>query len=282
MSTTISIGTAKIGFIGVGRYASALLDGILSSQANAGPVANRLTVYVHDRAPERATTFSERFPSVVRVCRTAKEVVEQSDLHVVGVPSSALSNLFSEIGLDHPSPHNPKEQFVFMDGHEGIDALASAGGFAYGKVMFNEWVRITRGVVAFWPGSLDQRHVEFLKSLLNPLGTVWIAREPHLLQVVRATAGCGNGVLTELLVAMQGAFSELGLTKTQADESIRSIVTGLHSYLERGGDVSRLAESTCSGGNSLMRALLDSPNRATAKSAVSEWMMSIQKQLPHI
>ncbi len=192
MSTTISIGTAKIGFIGVGRYASALLDGILSSQANAGPVANRLTVYVHDRAPERATTFSERFPSVVRVCRTAKEVVEQSDLHVVGVPSSALSNLFSEIGLDHPSPHNPKEQFVFMDGHEGIDALASAGGFAYGKVMFNEWVRITRGVVAFWPGSLDQRHVEFLKSLLNPLGTVWIAREPHLLQVVRATAGCGN------------------------------------------------------------------------------------------
>jgi len=258
----------RIGFIGIGTYGGALLDGILmaASQHDDHPIAE---ICIYDIDKKRIQKYRDQPSPLVVIAKNGKEVLDKCDLHVVGVNSSQLPGLFDELGLHEVSTYSVTEEFLFMDGCNQVESLTKSGCLKYGKIMFTPWTRYCQGIVGFFPGMLEPKTVGLLEQLLPMLGKVWIAESPSFLQLIRATAGTSTGLSGKVFTSFRDSFIQMGLTQEQADQALISLVRGLAIYLEDGGKIEQLAGNVCSSENSLTKIMLDSP-----------YVTTIEEQIP--
>ncbi len=208
---------AKIGFVGAGQMAQALIGGLL--QEGIRPE----TLYLFSRTPERRERVAARFgitplPSVGKLilrCETVVLAVKPQQLREAVAPIASLEE-------------TPRRLLISVAAGIPTETLQRwLGAPAIVRAMPNTPVRVGCGVTGLYatPAVLPEQK-QLAAKLFGSVGeVVWVDREP-LLDVVTALSGSGPAYLFYLMEALEEVGRELGLDREVAHLLVSRTVLG--------------------------------------------------------
>jgi len=238
--------TLKIGFIGGGNMATALIGGL----------ANKLTsgnhIHVVDRSPEALQKLSQQFGVT-----TAPQIgtpIAQSDVIVLAVKPQQMKEVIAEL-----RPHIGSQLVLSIAaGIRAVDLSRWLNGHqAIVRTMPNTPALIGKGItgmVALSGVSAQQR--DAADAIMRAVGaTVWLDDEA-LIDPVTAVSGSGPAYVFYFIEAMQQAALEMGLTAEQGTQLAIATFVGASELAAQSSDpIAVLRERVTSKGGTTYAAL---------------------------
>lgn len=239
--------TLKIGFIGGGNMATALIGGL----------ANKLTasknIHVIDRSPEALQKLSQQFG--VTTAQQIDAEIAQSDVIVLAVKPQQMKEVIEELRpyiksqlvLSIAAGIRAVDLSRWLDGHTAIVRTMPNTPALIGKGI--------TGMVALDGVSPQQR--EAANAIMRAVGaTVWLDDEA-LIDPVTAVSGSGPAYVFYFIEAMQQAAQEMGLSAEQGTQlAIATFVGASELAAQSSEPVSLLRERVTSKGGTTYAALM--------------------------
>ncbi|MEY9259264.1 pyrroline-5-carboxylate reductase [Brevibacterium epidermidis] len=215
----------RIGFIGVGEIASAMVEGLADSEAKAD-----LQIFLSPRNADRAAKLSESIESAT-VCRSNQDVVDRSDLIVLAVLPQQTDAVLDELDI-------PAEK-TLVSAVAGVSTITLKANLPHSptivRVIPLPAVRERKGVTAVYPAN------DAVEELLNHLGGSVIAADETMFSTLSAVTATMSAhfaflqTITAWLVArgwdqadadhfIRGQFVGLGTTLAQTTDPIDDLV----------------------------------------------------------
>jgi pyrroline-5-carboxylate reductase len=239
--------TLKIGFIGGGNMATALIGGL----------ANKLTagkhIHVVDLNPDALQKLSDQF-SVTTAQQIGPEIVP-CDVIVLAVKPQQMKDVVAQL-----RPHI-KSQLVLSiaAGIRAIDLSRWLDGHqAIVRTMPNTPALIGKGITGMVAmQGVTQAQREAADAIMKAVGaTVWLDDE-SLIDPVTAISGSGPAYVFYFIEAMQQAAQEMGLTAEQGTQlAIATFVGASQLAADSTEPVSVLRERVTSKGGTTYAALM--------------------------
>jgi pyrroline-5-carboxylate reductase len=215
----------RIGFIGVGEIASAMVEGLADSEAKAD-----LQLFLSPRNTERSKNLADSIESAT-VCESNQDVVDRSDLVVLAVLPQQSEAVLDEL-------HVPAEK-TLVSAVAGVSTDVLSAHLPHSPTIMRiiplPAVRERKGVTAMYPAN------DTVEELLGRLGGSVTAADETMfstLSAVTATMSTHFAFLQTITAWLvdrgwdqadadhfiRGQFVGLGTTLAQTDDSIGDLV----------------------------------------------------------
>ncbi len=190
----------RIGFIGSGNMAQAMIKGMLESQLT---VADHL--FVSNRTPGKLMKMSENYK--VNVCQTNEELVEKCDIIILAVKPQDLIAAIEPIAQ------------IFLDKQVVISLAAGITMQTLEKhlpqcrvvrLMPNTPAIIGRGTLGFFMNEPDEGLETLIEDLFSPLGSVMKLQDEDQFEAFMIACSSGTGFVFELMTYWQEWIEEHG------------------------------------------------------------------------
>lgn len=237
----------KIGFIGGGNMASALIGGL------AGKLTAGANIHVVDLNAEALANMAQKFG--VTTAQQIDAKVAQCDVVVLAVKPQQMRDVAKQL-----QPHISRQLVLSIAA--GIRAADLSRWLGDHRVivrsMPNTPALIGRGItglVAMDGVSQEQR--DAADAILRAVGaTVWLDDE-GLIDAVTAVSGSGPAYIYYFIEAMQQAAVELGLSAEQGIQLAKATFVGASQLAEQSSEpVSVLRDRVTSKGGTTYAALM--------------------------
>ena len=236
----------KIGFIGGGNMASALIGGL------AGRLTPGGNIHVVDLNAEALTRLQQQFG--VRIAQRIDAQLQRCDVLVLAVKPQQMKDVVTQL-----RPHVGSQLVLSIAaGIRGVDLARWLGGHrAIVRTMPNTPALVGKGItgmVALDGVSDEQRAAA--DAILQAVGdTVWLDDEA-LIDSVTAISGSGPAYVFYFIEAMQQAAQEMGLSAEQGNRLAMATFVGAAELAARSPEpVSVLRERVTSKGGTTYAAL---------------------------
>ena len=228
----------KLGFIGTGNMASAIMGGIIKNQLISADEIIGADVYASSR--EKA---KEQFG--IHVTADNHEVVENADVVVLSVKPQFYEEVICEI-----------RDFVRAD--QIVITIAPGKTLAWLAEKFDKGVKLVRtmpntpalvgaGMTAMCPNEhMTEEEINYVRMLLGSFGRVEIVTE-RLMDTVVSVSGSSPAYVFMMIDAMADAAVSGGMPRTQAYQFAAQAVMGsAKMVLETGKHPGELKDMVCS------------------------------------
>jgi pyrroline-5-carboxylate reductase len=236
----------KIGFIGGGNMAAALIGGL------AGKLTTGGNIHVIDPNADALAKLTQQFG--VSTSSLVDAVIAQADVIVLAVKpqqmkevaAALLPQLRAQLVLSIAAGIRAADLSRWLNGHQAIVRSMPNTPALIGKGI--------AGMVAMTGVTPEQR--EIADAILRSVGaTVWLADEA-LIDPVTAISGSGPAYVFYFIEAMQQAAVEMGLTAEQGTQLAIATFTGASQLAAQATEpVSVLRERVTSKGGTTYAAL---------------------------
>ncbi len=250
----------KIGFIGGGNMAAALIGGL------AGKLTEGKNIHVVDIVPESLEKLQQRFG--VTASAQADAALAQCDVIVLAVKPQQMREVVGKI-----KPFISQQLILSIAaGIRSVDLSRWLGGHqAVVRAMPNTPALIGKGITGMvaMPGvSAEQRAAA--DAILRAAGaTMWLDDE-DLIDPVTAVSGSGPAYVFYFMEAMQQAATELGLTAEQGVELAKATFAGAVELAIRSPEpLALLRERVTSKGGTTYAALTSMENAGVRQDIVT-------------
>lgn len=253
----------KLGFIGTGNMASAIMGGIIKNQIIPADEIIGADIF----APGRERV-KEQFG--IHVTDSNKEVVEKSEVIILSVKPQFYESVIHEIR------DIIKEEQVII-------TIAPGKTLAWLTEQFGKAVKIVRtmpntpamvgaGMTAACPNEhMSDKETAYILTLLESFGRVEIVPE-HLMDVVVSVSGSSPAYIFMLIEAMADAAVSGGMPRAQAYQFAAQAVLGsAKMILDTGKHPGELKDMVCSPAGTTIEAVRTLEERGF-RSAVFEAM----------
>jgi pyrroline-5-carboxylate reductase len=196
----------KIGFIGAGNMARALIGGLISS----GIPGNN--IFSYDRDATRLESLCR--DSAILAAANNQQLVEQCDVVVLAVKPQAMHTMISALQLGSHTP-------LFLSIAAGLRTPALCQWFGRDvplvRAMPNTPALVRAGATALFANSaVNETQREIAETIMRAVGiTLWLEDESQL-DAVTAVSGSGPAYFFYLMEAMEQAGIQLGLSAEAA------------------------------------------------------------------
>ena len=237
----------KLGFIGTGNMASAIMGGIIKNQLISADEIIGADVYASSR--EKA---KEEFG--IHVTADNHEVVENADVIVLSVKPQFYEEVICEI-----------RDFVRAD--QIVITIAPGKTLAWLAEKFDKGVKLVRtmpntpalvgaGMTAMCPNEhMTEEEINYVRMLLGSFGRVEIVTE-RLMDTVVSVSGSSPAYVFMMIEAMADAAVSGGMPRTQAYQFAAQAVMGsAKMVLETGKHPGELKDMVCSPGGTTIEAV---------------------------
>lgn len=237
----------KLGFIGTGNMASAIMGGIIKNQLISADEIIGADVYASSR--EKA---KEEFG--IHVTADNHEVVENADVVVLSVKPQFYEEVICEI-----------RDFVRAD--QIVITIAPGKTLAWLAEKFDKGVKLVRtmpntpalvgaGMTAMCPNEhMTEEEINYVRMLLGSFGRVEIVPE-RLMDTVVSVSGSSPAYVFMMIEAMADAAVSGGMPRTQAYQFAAQAVMGsAKMVLETGKHPGELKDMVCSPGGTTIEAV---------------------------
>lgn len=237
--------SARIGFIGGGNMATALIEGL-----QRHPASGR-RIFVADPNADRREALRQQYG--VMVTADNHEAASEAEVIVLAVKPAAVP------AVAHALCRQLRPEQLVVSVAAGVTAPALqrwlGGHAAVVRAMPNTPAMVGCGATGlFAPEGLSTAHRDMAESLMRSVGLVqWVADE-SLMDAVTALSGSGPAYVFLVMEAMQSAAEQLGLPTDSARLLTLETVFG----------AARLAMSA-SEPPAVLRARVTSPNGTTER-----------------
>ena len=236
----------KIGFIGTGVMAGAIINRILSAIDTLDLSSNEIIAY--DLDENKLNEFANK--GVVKGSST-NEIFENANIVVLGVKPQ----YYAEI-LSNTSTINAKTIISIMAGVK-IATLRNYLGNEVGitRIMPNTPCTIGKGVMAVTFDKCANETQSFILSLLNTCGTTLVIEESKF-DAVTSISGSGPAYVYAFADAMVKSGVKGGLTEEESKLLTLKTLEGSASYAGVAEyELSTLVERVCSKGGTTIEAI---------------------------
>jgi len=222
----------KIGFIGAGNMAEAVIRGLL----NAGFVEAK-SLLASDLMPERLETLHARFK--IRAAADNREVARKCDVLVLAVKPQNMQEVCLEIQdlVTDKKLVISVAAGVTLDTIEGFLQIGQKKKISVIRTMPNTPAVVQEGVTALAPGRhVTRSDLQVAHRIFEAIGKTVDVAEMHL-DAVTGLSGSGPAYIYTIIEALSDAGVKAGLSRDVADIlSIQTVlgsakmaqVTGLH------------------------------------------------------
>lgn len=237
----------KLGFIGTGNMASAMIGGILENQ-----IVSADEVIGSNRGLQKRESVKEQFG--IYVTENNKEVAEKADIIVLSVKPQFYEEVICEI-----------RDAVRAD--QIVITIAPGKTLAWLAEKFGKEVKIVRtmpntpalvgaGMTAMCPNEhMTEEETAYVRSLLESFGRVEVVAE-CLMDVVVSTSGSSPAYVFMMIEAMADAAVSGGMPRAQAYQFAAQAVMGsAKMVLETGKHPGELKDMVCSPGGTTIEAV---------------------------
>ncbi|GGC15340.1 pyrroline-5-carboxylate reductase [Oxalicibacterium flavum] len=236
----------KIGFIGGGNMAAALIGGL------AGKLTAGANIHVVDLHAETLQRLQQKFG--VSTAQAIDAAVAGSDVIVLAVKPQQMKEVAAQL-----APHVGSQLVLSIAaGIRAADLSRWLGGHqAIVRTMPNTPALIGKGVTGMVAtAGVSQAQRAVADAILHAVGeTVWLDDEA-LIDPVTAVSGSGPAYVFYFLEAMQQAAQEMGLSAEQGNALAIATFTGAAQLAAQSSDpVSVLRERVTSKGGTTYAAL---------------------------
>lgn len=238
--------SVRIGFIGTGRMASALIGGILSNG-----------LYSRDEiigcAPSEGTRNRISSEFGIKMYESAAEVAKLTDFLVLGVKPVQVESLFTEEGLELGASH------LVMSIVAGVKISTLMGyvpDVKIVRVMPNHCCLVGAGAAGYskGPGVTDEG-LEKVRLILESSGYAVEVEEKDL-DAVTGLAGSSPAFMYMILDAMADVGQEYGIPRRKALElSAQSMLGAANMILNTDRTPDELVDNVCSPGGTTIEGV---------------------------
>ena len=228
----------KLGFIGCGEMASAIIKGIL----NTG-FLHTLDIHATTRTDKSASTKSKDLK--IRVITNNKDVAKESEIIVLATKPKQIEEVLTEI----KDEVNGKLIISIAAGvsTQKIEKIADKSPVI--RVMPNTPMLVSEGMCGICLGKLaTEKDEEFVTKLLSNVGKVICVSEEQL-DIVTAISGSGPAFFYQIFEDMAQAGAKLGLDYEKALElAVQTAIGSAKMTLNRKSSMTDLISSVATKG----------------------------------
>ncbi|MGV4319786.1 pyrroline-5-carboxylate reductase [Bacillus mojavensis] len=216
----------KIGFVGAGSMAEAMINGFLQSG-----ITKPENIYITNRSnEERLNELKEMYG--VRPCRDKSEFFTQTDIVVLAFkPKDAAES------IDSIRSYMKDQLVISVLAGLTIETIQHYFGrkLAVIRVMPNTSAAIRKSATGFSVSAeASQDDITAATALLETIGDATLVEELHL-DAVTAIAGSGPAYLYRYIEAMEKAAQTVGLEEETAKKLILQTMAGATDMLRQSG-----------------------------------------------
>lgn len=237
----------KIGFIGSGNIAYAIVKGLVDNFPNIHE-----KIFVSDRSMEKAEVFSKNFG--VHKINSNKEVVEACDIILLTVKPDVYHQVLEEI----------KD---FVTENQVIVSVAAGTSIDYIEGFFDKPIKVVRtmtntsvlvgeGMTALTSNSqVSQEELEEVSQIFKSIGRIDIIKEEQF-DVVTAISGSSPAYVYMFIEALADGGVLEGMPREKAYQYAAQAVLGAAKMvLETGKHPGELKDMICSPGGTTIEAV---------------------------
>ena len=237
----------KLGFIGTGNMASAMMGGILNNQ-----ILSVDEVMGSNPGSQKRESVKKQFG--IYVTADNNEVVEKADVIVLSVKPQFYEEVISEIR-------------EFIRENQIVITIAPGKTLAWLTEKFGKEVKLVRtmpntpalvgaGMTAMCPNEhMTEEEIAYVRTLLKSFGRVEIVPE-RLMDTVVSISGSSPAYVFMMIEAMADAAVSGGMPRAQAYQFAAQAVMGsAKMVLETGKHPGELKDMVCSPGGTTIEAV---------------------------
>ncbi len=253
----------KLGFIGTGNMASAIMGGIIKNQ-----IIPAEEIIGSDLSSAGRIRIKEQFG--IHVTDSNREVVKKAEVIVLSVKPQFYANVIKEIREDVKD----SQIIITIAPGKTLSWLSEQFGKAIKivRTMPNTPAMVSAGMTAACPNEhLTKEETSYVCSLLESFSKVEIVPE-HLMDVVVSVSGSSPAYVFMFIEAMADAAVSGGMSRAQAYEFAAQAVLGsAKMVLDTGKHPGELKDMVCSPAGTTIEAVRTLEERGF-RSAVFEAM----------
>jgi pyrroline-5-carboxylate reductase len=207
---------SKIGFIGSGNMAEALIRGILAAKLYAPR-----DVLISDVRPDRLDALHGEY-GVSPVANNV-ELASEADVLVLAVKPQNFKQVLGEIG------DAVRKDALVISIAAGITTArisAALGDAEVIRVMPNTPALIGQGAAAMYSSNASSRSMEVAQKIFSAVGKVVVVADESLIDAVTAVSGSGPAYFFLLMEAMIESAKGLGLSDDVARTLVQQTAKG--------------------------------------------------------
>ena len=267
----------RVGFIGSGNLAEALIKGILAS----GTVS-AARLFASDRVAKRLLYIAEKYE--IKVLNKNFELAREADIIILSVKPGDVESVLKEIAPEFAQEHGAgKSEKLLISTAAGVTTesiighLRDAGledRLSVIRVMPNTPVMVSEGATAIAPApGVQEHHIEAARELFGSVGVTVLVEDEGLMNTVTGLSGSGPAYVFRILEAMVEAGVEGGLSEDVASTlAIQTMLGASRLALESEKGLNELRKMVSSpGGTTIegLKKLEEADIVTTIKSAVA-------------
>jgi len=233
----------KIGFIGIGKMGSILMDGFL----NSGLVSkNNVLAYDSDQKKNKSASKKG-----IKIALNNSQLVSNSDLIFLAVKPQVMQTVLDEI-----SNVSQGKLFVSIAAGVSIKKIEKKLKGRVIRVMPNTLCAIQQGVSAYSLGKkATKKDDQQVERLLKTLGTTIKVNEKQL-DAVTGLSGSGPAYIYYIIKSLAEAGKEEGLSEETALKLAAQTAKGAAEMIQKTGKKPhQLIEDVCSPGGTTIEGL---------------------------
>ncbi len=207
---------SKIGFIGAGNMATAIIGGIIEAKVFAAG-----KVFVYDILQEKLSDLHKQFG--VKATDSVKELVESADTIVLSVKPQTFVDVLEGI-----KDHVHKDQTIISIA-AGITTAKIAKFLPNNtiiRVMPNTPALVGEGAAALYSGNASMLTMDSAVQIFEAVGIAVVVETEGLIDAVTAVSGSGPAYYFKLMEAMVAAGVKLGLDEEIAKKLVLQTAKG--------------------------------------------------------
>jgi len=253
----------RIGFVGGGNMAEALIRGLL--QASVMPAR---AIVASDVSPERRSHLAQAYG--IRAIENNRQAAELAPIVVLAVKPQGMRAIVSDLAA---APAGR----LFISIAAGVK-LAQLGDWLGGtrpivRVMPNTPALVLAGMSVLCPNAMcEKADVEAAQKIFSAVGDAVVIEREDLLDAVTGLSGCGPGYVFAILDALIEGGVKLGLPRDLSRRlAVQTVLGSAKLAAETGRPPAELRDMVASPGGATLAGLevLERGNlRATLMSAV--------------
>ncbi|MEW5802794.1 MAG: pyrroline-5-carboxylate reductase [bacterium] len=236
----------KIGFIGAGNMAEALIRGTL--KANLLPPEK---IAAADVSRERLSELSERY-GIVGV-KSNSEVVAQADVIILAVKPQVMRSVLTEIGRSELT-----ESKLFISIAAGIQLSLLSSCLPAAKriirVMPNTPALVLQGMTAICSDAATEEDLKTVERIFSSVGRTVFVHE-GLIDAVTGLSGSGPAYVAIMIEALTDGGVLLGLPRKTSQELALQTVLGTVRLLMEGHHPAVLKDMVSSPGGTTIHGI---------------------------
>ena len=261
----------KIGFIGAGNMASAMIGGMINSKS---VMAN--DIIASAKSDSTLNRISETFR--INVTKDSKEVVKLSDVIVVAVKPYMYESILEEV-----------KQYI--DNNKIIVTIAAGKSITDVENIIGQDKKIIRtmpntpslvneGMSALCPNkNITEEELEIVKNIYGSFGEYEVVNE-NLIDAVIGVSGSSPAYVFMFIEAMADCAVSYGMSRPQAYKFAAQAVMGsAKMVLESGKHPGELKDMVCSPGGTTIEAVKTLEIEGMRKSVIKGMEACIKKSI---